>query len=437
MENQTKIHPIGIPPPPPKRKSISGTKKWYKAAQSHGLQESDITKLTSKMVQHNKVRSGRAYGELKLDENAGIGEKAKMAALKKMSSSNTGKGRHHNLMGMSVMGYGKPVYDPFAAAHLPINVQIGFRRKMLGTLSLQLLSTFLLIMVFLYGMFTPVVQPLTGWTPDPPNATDAELAKYNGTTFTATFILAIVWGILLCIMFCVKHQYPANYVLLSVFTVFEALACALFSAFFTASNDSPVTMFGFFPRIILFATIQVPLIMYWSTRVIPIAELPDDARIMPDGTIGYDDEYKPKEHFFDEATQQYVKVMSFGNAAFRSWWVAAFICFPLFFTVLKGNNSPSAVVFSCLITILLSMWIAFDAQCLSLKMSPDEFMSAVVFFYTDLILLLLISAVIAMFIALMCCGGGGGDEAGSGGGADSGGADAPPPPPDVPEGVAE
>jgi hypothetical protein len=372
---------------------------------------------------HNKVRTGRAYDEIEENANAGIREKAKIRALKSMSGGKGG--RHHNMMGMSVMGYGKPVFDPFAAAHLPLVVQMGFRRKMLGTLALQLLATFLLMMVFLYGMFDTVTGPLTGWTPDPVNATEAEQLKYNGTSFTATLILSIVWGILLCIMFCFKHWYPANYALLSIFTIFESLACALFSAFFTASNHRPLTLVGVFPRIILFSAIQVPLMMFWATRVVHIAELPKDAKIMPDGEIGYEDEYKPKEHFFDEQTQMYVKVLSFGNAAFRAWWMTALLLFPLYLSVLKGNNSDTAVVFSMLITILLAMWISYDAQCLALKMSPDEFMSAVVFFYTDLVLLILISAIIMMFIALMCCGGGGGGEDSGGGGgaaaADAGG----------------
>ena len=425
MQGQTKIHPTGRgppPPPPPQRRSIKSARGWHKAGKRTGVHDSDITKLTSKMVQHNKVRSGRIYDELEAGKNAGVRERASIAALKSMNSTGGGggKARHQNMMGMSVMGYGKPVYDPFAAAHLPISVQLGFRRKMLGTLALQLLATFLLTMVFLYGMFDTVTGPLTGWTPDPVNATEAELLKYNGTSFTATLILAIVWGILLCIMFAFKHHYPANYALLSIFTIFEALACALFSAFFTASNDSSVTMFGFFPRIIFFSSIQVPLMVFWATRIVRIDKLPEGAKIMPDGEIGYDDEYKPKEHFFDDQTQEYVKVLSFGNAAFRAWWMTAIVVFPLFFTVLKGNNSDASVLFSCLITILLSMWISYDAQCLALKMSPDEFMSAVVFFYTDLVLLILISGIIAMFIALMCCGGGGGGEDGGGGGGGGG-----------------
>jgi len=410
MSNATKITPVGGGgqrniPPPPRRGSM---KKWHKAGQRTGVHETDMDKLTSKMLMHNKVRTGRAYDDMKETKNHSIAEKAKIRALKSMNKKG---GKHHNMMGMSVMGYGKPVYDPFAAAHLPLVVQLGFRRKMLGTLALQLLATFLLTMLFLYGMFEQVTGPLTGWKPDGVNATEVEKLKYNGTTFVPTLILSVVWGMLLCIMFCFKHWYPANYVLLSTFTVFEALAVALFSAFFTASNDTGFTMFGFFPRVILFSAIQVPLMMFWTTRVIKIDKLPEGAKIMPDGEISYADEFKPKEHFFDERTQTYVKVLSFGNASFRAWWMTALICFPLFFFVLKGNNSGTAVLFSCLITILLAMWISYDAQCLSLKMSPDEFMSAVVFFYTDLVLLIAISAIIMMFIALMCCGGGGGEGA--------------------------
>lgn len=422
MSSPTKVVPknMGIPPPPPPRgQRRKSQKSWHKAGQRTGVHDTNIEKLSQKMIQHNKVRSGRVYDELTINENTGIREKAKIRALKSMNGGNR-KGKHQNMMGMSVMGYGKPVYDPFAAAHLPLVVQMGFRRKMLSTLGLQLLATFLLMMLFLYGLFDSVTKPLTGWTPDPVNATEAQLMKPNGTTFTPVFILSVVWGILLCIMFCFKHWYPANYALLSIFTVFEALACALFSAYFTASNDVGATLFGFFPRVILFSAIQVPIMMFWATRVVHIKELPVGAKIMPDGEIGYEDEYQPKEHFFDEQSQMYVKVMSFGNASFRAWWMTALLLAPIYFTVLKGNNTNTAVVFSMLITVLLGMWVSYDAQCLSLKMSPDEFMSAVVFFYTDLILLILISAIIMMFIAIMCCGGGGGGEDSGGGGAGGG-----------------
>ena len=256
------------------------------------------------------------------------------------------------MMGMSVMGYGKPVYDPFAAAHLPLIVQLGFRRKMLGTLAMQLLATLVLTLVILFGMKEQVVFPLTGWVPDPVNASAARIAAYNGTSTTAMLITSGVWAILLCIMFCFKHYYPANYVLLTFFTLFESVTCALWSAFFSSTDD--VTMFAFFPRILAFMAIHTPLTMFWSTRINHLSKLPNDARILPDGEITYSDEYKAKEHFLDEASGKYVKVMSFGNAAFRAWWMTALVLFPLYFTVLKGNNSNAAIVFSVLITMLLA-----------------------------------------------------------------------------------
>ena len=299
---------------------------------------------------HTRVRSGAWVQDLEYAEDDGRVKRARTAALKSISR-NGGK-RHRDLMGMSVMGYGKPVYDPFAAAHLPLTVQLGFRRKMLGTLAMQLFATLVLTLGILFGLKEQVVFPLTGWVPDPVNASAARVTAHNGTSTTAMLITSGIWGILLCIMFCFKHHYPANYVFLTFFTLFESVTCALWSAFFSSTDD--ITMFAFFPRILTFMALHTLLTMFWATRIREINELPNDARILPDGEITYVDEYKPKEHFINEATGRYVKVMSFGNAAYRAWWMAAIVLFPLFFTLLKGSNTNSAVIFTCLITILLA-----------------------------------------------------------------------------------
>jgi hypothetical protein len=295
------------------------------------------------------VRNGTWVEDLEHQDGDGRVARAKTSALRSMQNSGA---RRHDMMGMSVMGYGKPVYDPFAAAHLPLIVQLGFRRKMLGTLALQLFATLVLTLGILFGLKEQVVFPLTGWVPDPVNASAARVAAYNGTSTTAMMITSGVWAILLCIMFCFKHYYPANYVLLTFFTLFESVTCALWSAFFSSTDD--VTMFAFFPRILAFMALHTPLTMFWATRIQQIDGLPKDARVLPDGEITYSDEYKPKEHFLDEATGRYVKVMSFGNAAFRAWWMAGIILFPLYFSLLKGNNSDAAIIFSILITILLA-----------------------------------------------------------------------------------
>merc|ERR1719502_2042945 len=248
-----------------------------------------MEKLARKAHTHARVRNGAWVDELGDEEGGGRVTRARTAALKSLQNKGA---RRHDVIGMSVMGYGKPVYDPFAAAHLPLSIQLGFRRKMLGTLALQLAATLVLTTILLFGMTNEVVFPLTGWVPDGKNATKEEEARYNGTNYTPMFIMCTIWGILLCIMFCFKHVHPANYVLLTLFTVFEAFSCALWSAFFASSEG--VTLFAFFPRIILFAAVHTPIMMFWATRIQKCPNgLPDDAIILPDGEIGYKDEYKP------------------------------------------------------------------------------------------------------------------------------------------------
>lgn len=308
-----------------------------------------MQKLARKAHTHTKVRSGAWIDDLEHQDGDSKITRAKTSALRSMRIKGA---RRHDVMGMSVMGYGKPVYDPFAAAHLPLVVQLGFRRKMLGTLAMQLFATLILTLIILFGLRDQVVFPLTGWIPDPVNASKTRIDQYNGTSTTALMITAVVWAILLCIMFCFKHWYPANYVLLTFFTLFEAVTCALWSAFFSSTDD--ITLFGFFPRILTFATIHTPLTMFWATRIQYISELPSDAHILPDGEVKYTDEYKPKEHFKDETTGRYVKVMSFANASFRAWWMTGMIIFPLYFTVLKGNNENEHIIFSMLVSILLA-----------------------------------------------------------------------------------
>ena len=64
------------------------------------------------------------------------------------------------------------------------------------------------------------------------------------------------------------------------------------------------------------------------------------------------------------------------------------------------------------------MWLSYDAKCLVIKMSPDEYLQGVIFFYTDLVLFTIF---LGLLLACMCmgeggveCGGGGVEAAGGG-----------------------
>ena len=413
-------------------------------------------KVGHKARQSILARRGKWIEKQLEKDNLSLRERAQLKALSHMRSSNP---RGINLVGMSILGYGKAIYDPFAAAHLPLSVQVDFRRKVFTILSLQLWSVTLLTSLLLFVFQESVTIPATGWkhaqleviTPSlsPSSSSSSQSAPSifagGGTRFEFMLAAFLVSGFLLCGLFCVKHIYPYNMITLLLFTTAESCAVAFFSVYF--SRGGGVTFFAFLPRILGFMALCVTFMTFLVSFQKKINVLPPQCRATESGIVEVDlvthehnecteieivNEDAPRR-FFENPQQPgtYIELFTFGRAGAFAWCCAACILVPIYYTVLQGSNTFTAITFSLLVTALIAFWVAFDAECLARKISPDEYMSAVIFFYTDFILVLVFLIIILGFIIILCLsgntgdgdgGGGGGGDAGAGG--DVGGAEA-------------
>ena len=117
-------------------------------------------------------------------------------------------------------------------------------------------------------------------------------------------------------------------------------------------------------------------------------------------------------------TKDNEKLWNIMDAGFGGWFLSTVITVILYFVIKSSDETAvttgAGLGIAVATTFLLAIWISYDASCLCGKMSPDEFMSSVVFFYTDLFILM---AVILVLIACLCMGEGGGCEGGDFGGA--------------------
>ena len=171
----------------------------------------------------------------------------------------------------------------------------------------------------------------------------------------------------LIFMYTFKYVWPLNYLMLFVFSVIQVLCFVAVKTIFNTNAIVYISGSTF---------IQIFLMYFLSTRT-----------------------------FIDESDGVLTPV-SFYYAAAQA--AAINFVINIIIAVTAGEElkvSFMGFCFSAIMSSALLFWFSYDASCMVCKMSPDEYMQAVIFFYTDVVLFIIF--MMAMCACLMMGEGGG------------------------------
>ncbi|GMH85651.1 hypothetical protein TrST_g3620 [Triparma strigata] len=293
-----------------------------------------------------------------------------------LQMKNSGWVHRRSLVGISIFAQGSEGNDdPFVVERMPLDLQLGFRKKIFGILSFQ---TFIVTSALIYITFFEdediidhyycPLQPVLNYT-NATNATEVGRRLGNGT---------IEWGIdmpdihtcegwagpwfltffgliaALFLLYKTKYIFPLNYLALLIFSCVQTLFFVSIKTVFNTNAIVYVSGSIFF---------QIFLMYFFSNRK-------------------------------DEAQGNLLPV-NFYFPAIEAAGCNLIVNIIIALTAPSLGVSFGEFVFAAISAGLMMAWFAYDATCMVSKMSPDEYMQAVVFFYTDIILFL-------SFMFLMC-----------------------------------
>ncbi|RHY26772.1 hypothetical protein DYB32_007312 [Aphanomyces invadans] len=252
----------------------------------------------------------------------------------------------NTMIGLSIFQNGiNPVDDPFIVDNMPIEIQIGFRRKLFQLFSLQLLVVVGLIAVF---SNIPAVK-----------APFADFWSLLGI-FAATIALLFA-------LYVKKYHYPVNFVVLGMYTVCMSMFLVGIDAFLGID----VSLFVF----------ALTFVVITLLGVLCTLRKPGSG----DTLVGY---------------------MPSAVVAFA---VAFGIACIVYFAALDTLFSATTFLLCCATILILSFWFAYDASCMNQRLSPDEYMQGMIFFYTDMVMFVIFVGMVAFaFMACegdVCCWG--------------------------------
>ncbi|KAL3672358.1 hypothetical protein V7S43_003044 [Phytophthora oleae] len=259
----------------------------------------------------------------------------------------------------------RKAYAPGTIAMLPMPMQIAFRRKMLSIFALQLL------------VLTALVAALTY---------DSDLSEWTHNTFKRTVdLLGPLIGSITALgaVYFVRTRFPLNWVMVAAFSFVLSLLVAGVQTWL----DTPAGLFccGF-----TFVTVCVMIVLSGLSYRYHGDAIPSgpSAGLQPD---------------------------SDGEIVLRSSLVSGCMAFAasailsgiLYGIVGEGDDFVSlrALGYSLALELVLIVWFSYDASSMYSIMTPDEYMSGVVYFYVDLIVLTCAAFFLAgiMFVAAMFC----------------------------------
>jgi hypothetical protein len=248
---------------------------------------------------------------------------------------------------------------------LPMPMQIAFRRKMLSIFALQLM------------LLTVLVAALTY---------DSKLSEWAQDTFKRTVDLLgpLVGSIMaLAAVYFARTHFPLNWLVLAAFSFVLSLLVAGVQTWL----DTPAGLFccGF-----TFVTVCVMIVLSGLSY-----RYRGDA--IPSG---------PSAGMQPDVEGELVLRSSLvsGCMAFAVSAIISGILYGILGST-DGFVSLRAMGYSFALELVLIVWFSYDASSMYSIMTPDEYMSGVVYFYVDLIVLTCAAFFLAgvMFVAAMFC----------------------------------
>ncbi|KAH7470698.1 hypothetical protein PRIC1_001405 [Phytophthora ramorum] len=246
-----------------------------------------------------------------------------------------------------------------------MSMQIAFRRKMLSIFALQLM------------LLTALVAALTY---------DSKLSKFTHDTFKKTVdLMGPLAGSIIALggVYFVRTRFPLNWLMVAAFSFVLSLLVAGVQTWLN-------TPAGLFCCAFTFVTVCIMIVLSglsyrYHGDAIPTGP---SAGLQPD---------------------------SDGEIILRSSLVSGCMAFALsaiisgiLYAIIGGTDafvSIRAMGYSLALELVLIVWFSYDASSMYSIMTPDEYMSGVVYFYVDLIVLTCAAFFLAgiMFVAAMFC----------------------------------
>ncbi|KAF1332539.1 Protein kinase, partial [Globisporangium splendens] len=223
-------------------------------------------------------------------------------------------------------------------AALPLTIQVGFRRKMFAVFALQL-------------MFISSLMALLTYENELSSSMQSAF-KPSGWYILATLAVMVAFLVLL---YMGHASFPLNWVILALFSV-------ALGVFFVSMQVYLNTNAGLFCCGFTFLTVTI---------MIPLSGI---ERRTTDENGGSD--------------LQLLSTTKAGLAAYAVVLVGSVVLYAVFGT--RFVTSGSAFCLSLVPEFALIMWFSYDAPTMYAIMSPDEYMSGVIFFYTDLLAVIVI-----------------------------------------------
>lgn len=247
-----------------------------------------------------------------------------------------------------------PMVQEGCIASLPLSIQVGFRRKMFSVFALQLL------------VMTGLMAALTY---------DHELSRvmesafqHSGWYLLGTLSVMVVFLVLLYLGHAV---FPINWLILVVFSV--ALSVFIASVQVYLNTNAGLFCCGF-----TFLAVLIMIPLSGVERRFPSTDGGDDERVLLSTTKA-------------------------GLAAYTAVMICAVVLFLVF-----GERfvfSRTAFVLALVLEFGLILWFSYDASTMHSIMTPDEYMSGVIFFYTDLLVVIVIVAIFGALALLFSSAG--------------------------------
>lgn len=246
-----------------------------------------------------------------------------------------------------------PALHDGCIASLPLSIQVGFRRKMFSVFALQLLVVTGLMVALTYD-------------------TGLSSLMEKGFQHTSWYLLGTlaVMVVFLVLLYLGHAVFPINWIILAAFSV--ALSVFVSSVQVYLDTNAGLFCCGF-----TFLAVMIMIPLSGVERRVQRADGGDERALLGTTKAGF--------------------------IAYLAVTLAAVVLFGVF-----GDRfvySRTAFILSIVLEFALILWFSYDASTMYSIMSPDEYMSGVIFFYTDLLAVVVIVVIFGALALLFSSAG--------------------------------
>jgi len=236
--------------------------------------------------------------------------------------------------------------NPFAVVNMPLDIQLAFRTKMFTLLCLNIGVILLLMTAIVY------------------------IPALNDALVGVRWLVMISffgWIYMIGLMYAVKDKYPYNYMTLAGFTLFMALLLGTGDPGFKSHANFQIIIYSF-TSLVIFSFLSVL-----------------------------------KSPCLKEG-----KPMTFKKCAMVAWAITFSGSMVLQVNLNLRFGEPGHFISCWIISTLALVWFAYDAHKIEQRLTPDDYMMAVICFYSDFIIVF-----VCCCCAMICCGSGANEAGGA------------------------